>query len=69
VKVVDADTHMTERHELWTSRAPERFRDRVPHPTCVYPNPLESALENMQELSTETRNKILGGNAIELYRL
>jgi hypothetical protein len=22
VKVIDADTHMTERHDLWTSRAP-----------------------------------------------
>jgi predicted TIM-barrel fold metal-dependent hydrolase len=30
VKVVDADTHMTERHDLWTSRAPAKFRDRVP---------------------------------------
>jgi len=30
VKVVDADTHMTERHDLWTSRAPAKWRDRVP---------------------------------------
>jgi predicted TIM-barrel fold metal-dependent hydrolase len=30
IKVVDADTHLTEPHELWTSRAPLRFRDRVP---------------------------------------
>ena len=30
VKVVDADTHMTERHDLWTSRAPAKFMDRVP---------------------------------------
>jgi predicted TIM-barrel fold metal-dependent hydrolase len=30
VKVVDADTHMTERHDLWTSRAPAKYRDRVP---------------------------------------
>ena len=22
VKVIDADTHLTERHDLWTSRAP-----------------------------------------------
>ena len=29
-KVVDADTHMTERHDLWTSRAPAKFKDRVP---------------------------------------
>ena len=31
VKVVDADTHMTERHDLWTSRAPAKYKDRMPH--------------------------------------
>src|SRR5262249_11340934 len=30
VKVIDTDTHMTEAHDLWTSRAPAKFRDRVP---------------------------------------
>jgi predicted TIM-barrel fold metal-dependent hydrolase len=35
VRVVDADTHMTERHDLWTKRAPAEFRDRVPHVTRV----------------------------------
>ena len=28
--IVDADTHVTEAHDLWTSRAPARFKDRVP---------------------------------------
>ncbi len=31
LRVVDADTHLTERHDLWTSRAPAALRDRVPH--------------------------------------
>lgn len=31
IRVVDADTHMTEAHDLWTSRAPAAYRDRVPH--------------------------------------
>ncbi len=31
VKVIDADTHLTERHDLWTSRAPAKWKDRVPH--------------------------------------
>jgi uncharacterized protein len=35
VRVVDADTHMTERHDLWTKRAPASFKDRVPHVTKV----------------------------------
>jgi uncharacterized protein len=28
--IIDADTHVTETTELWTSRAPARMRDRVP---------------------------------------
>jgi predicted TIM-barrel fold metal-dependent hydrolase len=35
VKVVDADTHFTEPHDLWTSRAPARWKDRVPHVTVI----------------------------------
>jgi uncharacterized protein len=30
IKVIDADTHLTEPHDLWTSRAPAKWRDRVP---------------------------------------
>jgi uncharacterized protein len=30
IKVIDVDTHLTEPHDLWTSRAPRAFRDRVP---------------------------------------
>ncbi len=29
--IVDADAHMTERHDLFTARAPEGYQDRVPH--------------------------------------
>ena len=35
VKVIDADTHMTEQHDLWTKRAPAKWKDRVPHVTQV----------------------------------
>ncbi|HET6951239.1 MAG TPA: hypothetical protein VFI47_12735, partial [Acidimicrobiales bacterium] len=35
VRVIDADTHMTERHDLFTSRAPKGFEDRVPRVTEV----------------------------------
>ena len=35
VRVVDADTHLTEQHDLWTRRAPPAFKDRVPHVTQV----------------------------------
>jgi len=30
VRVIDADTHMTERHDLFTSRAPDAYKERVP---------------------------------------
>ncbi|MDE8653993.1 amidohydrolase family protein [Novosphingobium album (ex Liu et al. 2023)] len=30
IKVIDADTHLTEPHDMWTRRASARFRDRVP---------------------------------------
>ena len=30
LRVVDADTHLTEPHDLWTKRAPAAYRDRVP---------------------------------------
>jgi predicted TIM-barrel fold metal-dependent hydrolase len=28
--IIDVDTHLTERHDLWTSRASGKFRDKVP---------------------------------------
>ena len=30
-EIIDVDTHITEPPDLWTSRVPERFRDRVPY--------------------------------------
>ena len=30
IKVIDADTHLTEPHDMWTKRAPAKFRNRVP---------------------------------------
>jgi hypothetical protein len=30
IKVIDADTHITEPHDLWLKRAPASIRDRVP---------------------------------------
>ncbi len=30
IKIIDADTHLTEPHDLWTKRAPAKFKDSVP---------------------------------------
>ncbi|MGE0879361.1 MAG: amidohydrolase family protein [Acidimicrobiia bacterium] len=45
------------------------FETDFPHPTCLYPSPLESVAEKMNTLRPESRDKILGGNAAKLYRL
>jgi predicted TIM-barrel fold metal-dependent hydrolase len=45
------------------------FETDFPHPTCLYPDPLTSANENMRELTDTARAKILGGNAKKLYHL
>lgn len=45
------------------------FETDFPHPTCLYPDPLGSAVENLRELTPAQRDKILSGNAVDLYRL
>ncbi len=30
IKIIDADTHLTEPHDMWTKRAPAKYKDRVP---------------------------------------
>lgn len=30
LKIIDADTHLTEPHDMWIRRAPAKYRDRVP---------------------------------------
>ena len=45
------------------------FETDFPHPTCLYPSPLESVEDKMATLAPETRGKIMGENARKLYRL
>jgi predicted TIM-barrel fold metal-dependent hydrolase len=45
------------------------FETDFPHPTCLFPNPLDTAARNMQGLSATAQRKILGDNAAKLYRL
>jgi predicted TIM-barrel fold metal-dependent hydrolase len=45
------------------------FETDFPHPTCLYPSPVERAHEKMAGLTPEVRRKILGENARKLYRL
>ena len=45
------------------------FETDFPHPTCLYPNPLQAVEEKMATLSAGARDKIMGENARKLYRL
>jgi predicted TIM-barrel fold metal-dependent hydrolase len=45
------------------------FETDFPHPTCLYPNPLQTVAAKMATLAPATRNKIYGENARKLYRL
>ncbi len=45
------------------------FETDFPHPTCLYPSPLETVEDIMSTLRPETRRKVLGENAAALYRL
>jgi predicted TIM-barrel fold metal-dependent hydrolase len=45
------------------------FETDFPHPTCVYPQPLKWMADKMNTLRPESRNRIMGENAVKLYRL
>ena len=45
------------------------FETDFPHPTCLYPKPLETVADKMSTLTPEVQRKILGENAAKLYRL
>jgi len=45
------------------------FETDFPHPTCLYPSPLESVKTKMATLPPETQAKIYGENARRLYKL
>ncbi len=45
------------------------FETDFPHPTCLYPSPLETVADKMRALRPETRRRVMGENAARLYRL
>ena len=65
-EMLDADSHWTEAPDMFTTRAPAKYRD---HPACLYPKPLESVAGKLSTLPEETRRNILGEHARKLYRL
>jgi uncharacterized protein len=45
------------------------FETDFPHPTCIYPDPLGTVEPKMSTLRPESRRKVMGENAANLYRL
>jgi predicted TIM-barrel fold metal-dependent hydrolase len=45
------------------------FETDFPHPTCLFPDPLETVEDKISALRPATRRKVLGENAAALYRL
>ena len=45
------------------------FETDFPHPTCLYPNPLQRSRSKMETLAPAIPAKIFGENAQALYRL
>ena len=45
------------------------FETDFPHPTCLYPSPLERAAQVLGDFTEAERRKIFSGNAAKLYRI
>jgi predicted TIM-barrel fold metal-dependent hydrolase len=45
------------------------FETDFPHPTCLYPDPLRKVEDKISNLRPESRRKVMGENAAQLYRL
>jgi predicted TIM-barrel fold metal-dependent hydrolase len=45
------------------------FETDFPHPTCLYPEPLEYMTDVLPDMTEDERKKVFGGNAAKLYNL
>lgn len=45
------------------------FETDFPHPTCLYPNPVERAMQVFEDESDDFKRKVFGGNAKRIYNL
>jgi uncharacterized protein len=45
------------------------FETDYPHPTCLYPDPVGAMADKLAPFTAEVRAKIMGENAVRLYRL
>jgi predicted TIM-barrel fold metal-dependent hydrolase len=45
------------------------FETDFPHPTCLYPNPVERTLAALRDVDDTFRRKVFGANAVRFYGL
>jgi uncharacterized protein len=45
------------------------FETDFPHPTCLYPNPVQHGLEVLERWGPEVQRKVMGANAAALYNI
>ena len=45
------------------------FETDFPHPTCLYPDPIEFMKKSIAPLDVETRRKLVQDNAAKLYKV
>ena len=45
------------------------FETDFPHPTCLYPDPLEGISRALDKIDFDDRRKILSGTAAEVYNI
>lgn len=45
------------------------FETDFPHPTCLYPDPLDYMTEALAQMTDDERSKVFGGNAQKIYNL
>lgn len=45
------------------------FETDFPHPTCLYPDPVERALQTFRGVDQAVKQKLFGGNASRIYGL
>ena len=45
------------------------FETDYPHPTCLYPDPLERVAKALDGVSPESQRKLLQDNAAKLYHM
>jgi hypothetical protein len=83
LRIIDADTHLAERYDLRTSRAPAAYKSRVPQVKDVNgaltwvidgdivmgPDPVDYIAGATGQFTPEERRKFLGANAAKLYKI